>query len=211
MPPRCARCSSVASLTRCASPPDNSVAGWPSRIYPSPTSRKTPSDRRRDSSSAKNSNAPSTVIASTSAIDLSRYLDLERLGVVAGALAGRARRVDARQEQQFDADEAFALTGFAASLRDVEGKPAGIVAPGARLLRRGEQLSHVIQQARVRRKIRARRAADRLLIDHDQSLDPVEPFGDLAAERLDRRFETSSSSAASLRWPSPSATASTRN
>ena len=29
--PRCCRCSSVASLIRCASPPDSSVAGWPSR------------------------------------------------------------------------------------------------------------------------------------------------------------------------------------
>ena len=48
----------------------------------------------------------------------------------------------------------------------------------------------MIQQARVRRQVRPRRAADRLLIDHHKSLDPVEAFGDLAAERLDRRFET---------------------
>lgn len=30
--------SSVASFTLCASPPDNVVDGWPSLIYPKPTS-----------------------------------------------------------------------------------------------------------------------------------------------------------------------------
>jgi hypothetical protein len=32
VPPRWARCSSVASSTRCASPPESSVAGCPSRM-----------------------------------------------------------------------------------------------------------------------------------------------------------------------------------
>ena len=35
---------SVASLTRWASPPESSVAGWPKRKYPRPTSCKTRSD-----------------------------------------------------------------------------------------------------------------------------------------------------------------------
>jgi hypothetical protein len=59
----------------------------------------------------------------------------------------------------------------------------------ARLLRGGKQLSDMIQQARVSRQVRPRRAADRLLIDHHKSLDRVEAFGDLAAERHDRRLE----------------------
>ena len=36
-------------------------------------------------------------------------VDLERLGVVARAVTGRAGRIDARQEQQLDHHEAFAL------------------------------------------------------------------------------------------------------
>ena len=48
----------------------------------------------------------------------------------------------------------------------------------------------MIQQARIRRQVRPRRAADRLLIDHHKSLDRVEAFGDLAPERLNGRLET---------------------
>jgi hypothetical protein len=57
------------------------------------------------------------------------------------------------------------------------------------LLRGGEQLSHVIQQARIRRQVRPRPAADRLLIDDHKALDCVEAFGDLAPERLNGRLE----------------------
>src|SRR6476619_8635822 len=59
---------------RCASPPDNSVAGWPSRRYPRPTSCNTDNDLLTVASSAKNSTASSTVRPSTSAIFLSLYL-----------------------------------------------------------------------------------------------------------------------------------------
>src|ERR1700733_9036331 len=43
-------------------------------------------------------------------------LDLESLGVVVRALAGRAGRIDARKKQELDADEAFALADLAAPL-----------------------------------------------------------------------------------------------
>src|ERR1700723_2410192 len=43
-------------------------------------------------------------------------LDLERFGVIARALAGRAGRIDAGKKQKLDADEAFALAGLAAAL-----------------------------------------------------------------------------------------------
>ena len=96
---------------------------------------------------------------------LAAVRDLQRLRVVARAVAGRARRVDARQEQQLDHHEAFALAGLAAALGDVEREAPGVVAAGARRLGRGEQLAHVIEQPGVGREVRARRAADRLLID----------------------------------------------
>ena len=47
-------------------------------------------------------------------------------------MAGRARRVDARQEQQLDHDEALALARLAAALGDVEREAAGVVAARAR-------------------------------------------------------------------------------
>ena len=98
-------------------------------------------------------------------------------------MAGRAGRVDAGQEQQLDHDEALALAGLAAALGDVEREPPGVVAAGARRLGRGEQLADVIEQAGVGREVRARRAADRLLIDAHQPLDALHPAGDPAAER----------------------------
>src|SRR6201999_289986 len=49
-------------------------------------------------------------------------LDLQRLGVVASTLAGWTGRVHARQKKQFDANEAFALTGLTAPVGDVEGE-----------------------------------------------------------------------------------------
>ena len=71
--------------------------------------------RRTCGSSAKNSQAASTVMPSTSAMVLLFVLDLESFGVVASAMTGGARRVDARQEEQLDEYEAFALAGFAAA------------------------------------------------------------------------------------------------
>ena len=94
---------------------------------------------------------------------------LQRVGVVARALAGRARRVDAGQEQQLDHDEAFAGAVLAAALGHVEGKAAGIVAPLLRGRRGGEQLAHVVEQAGVGGQVRARRAADRLLVHPHQA------------------------------------------
>ena len=49
-------------------------------------------------------------------------LDLESFGVVASAMTGGARGVDARQEQQLDKYEPLALAGFAAASGDVERK-----------------------------------------------------------------------------------------
>ena len=105
-------------------------------------------------------------------------LDLERLRVVARAVAGRAGRIDARQEEQLDHHEAFALAVLAAALGDVEREPPGVVAAGPRRLGRGEELADVVEQARVGGEVRARRAADRLLVDAHQSPDALHAADD---------------------------------
>src|SRR4029077_7334144 len=53
--------------------------------------------------------------------------NLERLAVVAGALAGLAGDVDVGQEVHLDLDLSVALAGFAAAPADVEREPAGLV------------------------------------------------------------------------------------
>src|SRR6185369_5425965 len=105
-------------------------------------------------------------------------LHLQRLRVVAGAVAGGAGRVDAGQEQQLHRYEALALAGLAAALPHVEREAAGAVAARAGHARRREDAPHLIEQARVRGQVRARGAADRALVDLHQAADPVEPARD---------------------------------
>ena len=99
-------------------------------------------------------------------------------------MAGRAGRIDARHEEQLDADEAFALAGLAAALGDVEREAAGVVAARARGRCRREQLPHAVEEAGVGGEVRARRPADRLLVDPDQALDPLHAAGDVAVRLL---------------------------
>src|SRR5213078_1024977 len=106
---------------------------------------------------------------------------LERLVVVARAVAGRAGRVDARHEEQLDADEAFALARLAASLGDVEREAAGVVAARARGRRRREDPAHAVEETGVGREVRARRPADRLLVDAHEALDALHAGAEVAA------------------------------
>ena len=56
---------------------------------------------------------------------LAAVLDVERLAIVAAALALLARHVDVGQEVHLDGDDAVALTGLAAAALDVEREPPG--------------------------------------------------------------------------------------
>src|SRR5471032_2774122 len=58
--------------------------------------------------------------------------DLQSRRVIASPVTGGARRVDAGEKEQLDHDEAFPLTGLAATLGNVEGKASGVVVAGAR-------------------------------------------------------------------------------
>ena len=59
---------------------------------------------------------------------------------------------------------------------DVEAEAAWLVAARLGFRQLGEQLANVVEDLDVRRRIRARRPADRRLIDRDQLVELVEPF-----------------------------------
>ena len=67
--------------------------------------------------------------------------DVERLAVVALAVALLARHVDVGQEVHLDLDLAVAAADLAAAALDVEREAAGLVAARPRLLRLGEQVA----------------------------------------------------------------------
>ena len=137
--------------------------------------RSPTSDRNTAGASAKNAQAASTVSASTSAMFLSRYRIVQRLRIVARAMTGRARRIHAGQEQQFDTDETLAFAGWAAALGDVKRETTGVIAARARLPGRGKQVAHGVEQTGVGRKVGARRASDGLLVDAYQPRIPCMP------------------------------------
>src|SRR5438552_5437467 len=99
---------------------------------------------------------------------------LERLPVVTPPVAGLARDVHVRQEVHLDLDLAVALARLAATAADVEREPSGPVAAHLRLRRQRVELADVVEQLRVRRRIRARRPTDRRLVDLDHLVEAVD-------------------------------------
>ena len=126
--------------------------------------------------------------------------DLERLAVVALAVALLARHVDVGQEVHLDLDLPVAAAHLAAAALDVEREAARLVAARPRLLGLGEQLADLVEQPDVGGRVGARRAADRRLVDRDDLVelleagDPpvhpgalprsVQPVGDRLVEHL---------------------------
>ena len=100
--------------------------------------------------------------------------DVERLAVVALAVALLARHVDVRQEVHLDLDLPVAAADLAAPALDVEREAAGLVAARPRLGRARVELADVVEDARVGGRVRARRAADRRLVDVDDLVDAVD-------------------------------------
>ena len=112
---------------------------------------------------------------------LAAVADLERLAVVALAVADVARHVHVRQEVHLDLDDAVALAGLAAAALDVEAEAPGVVAARACLRHLREQLAQRREQAGVGGRIGARRAPDRRLVDVDDAVDLLQ-----ALDALDR-------------------------
>ena len=114
---------------------------------------------------------------------------LQRLAVVALALADVAGDVDVGQEVHLDLDDAVALAGLAAAALDVEREAAGLVAARLGLGQAGEPFADRREGAGIGRRVGARRAADRRLVDVDdlvevlEALDAVVRGRGLAARR----------------------------
>ena len=111
---------------------------------------------------------------------------LERLAVVALALARLARDVDVGQEVHLDLDLAVALARLAAAALDVEREAARLVAAHLRVGRQRVQLADVREEVGVRRGVRARRAADRALVDLDHLVERVDPLDASCAPGFER-------------------------
>ena len=113
--------------------------------------------------------------------------DLQRFAVVALALADIASDVDVWQEVHLDLDDAVALAGFAASALDVEREAAGLIAARFRFGQACEPFADRREGAGIGRRIGARRAADRRLIDIDHLVEMFEPVDALMWRRMFER------------------------
>src|SRR4051812_4911712 len=96
---------------------------------------------------------------------LALEVHLERLAVVPRAVTHLAGDVDVREEVHLDLDSAVTGARLAAAALDIEGESPRLVPADLRLGRLREQPADVVEDARVRRGVRSRRAADRALVD----------------------------------------------
>ena len=110
-------------------------------------------------------------------------LDLEDAALVARAAAVFADELDVGEELHLDGDGAIALARFAAAARDVEREMSGGVAALFGFAGGSEQAADDVERLEIGDGVRARRAADRRLVDHDGAGDAVGAF-DLFAGQL---------------------------
>ena len=75
-----------------------------------------------------------------------------------------------------DLDDAVALAGLAAAALDVEREAARLVAARLALGQAGEPFADRREGAGIGRRVRARRAADRRLVDVDDLVEVLEAF-----------------------------------
>jgi len=97
--------------------------------------------------------------------------DLQRLAVVASALADVALHVDIRQEVHFDHVYTLAVAGFAATSLHVEAELSNRVTTGFGLHRGRNDLMDGVKGSCVGGWVGARGAVDRRLIDDDHLFD----------------------------------------
>ncbi|CCK04027.1 hypothetical protein BN129_2780 [Cronobacter sakazakii 701] len=102
---------------------------------------------------------------------LAFIFDLKRFAVIAFAFALIARHVDIRQEVHLNLDNAIALAGFTAAAAYVKAETARRIAASTRFRHAREQFTHWRKDARVGRRVRAWRAANRALIDIDNFIE----------------------------------------
>ena len=117
---------------------------------------------------------------------LALVLDLKGFAVIALAFAHVARHVDVGQKVHFYLDQAVTLTRLATSTLHVEGETSRTIASGAGFRYAGEQLANRRKQPSIGRRVRARGAADRALIDVDDLVQMLKPFDAVVSRRLQR-------------------------
>ena len=83
-----------------------------------------------------------------------------------------------------DLDQPAALAIFAASALDVETESSDVVTAHSRRWQLREQLPNRTKRAGISHRVRARRPADRALIDHDRLVDLFHPAQRLKRARL---------------------------
>ena len=105
---------------------------------------------------------------------LALEVHLERLAVVAGAVADLARHVDVGQEVHLDLDRAVTGARLAAPALDVEGEPTLLVAADLGLGRGREQGADAVEHAGVGGRVGTRSPTDGRLVDVDDLVDLVE-------------------------------------
>ncbi len=126
--------------------------------------------------SLKSSSASSTVMSSTSAIEILLVLHRQGGVVEALALADLAGHVDVGQEVHLDLLDPVALAGLAAPALDVEREAPGRVAVHARVGQQREEVADQVEELGVGGRVAARRAADRALVDVDDLVDVLQPL-----------------------------------
>src|SRR5512145_1645433 len=102
--------------------------------------------------------------------------DVERVGVETFAPAGVAGDVNVRQKVHFNFNESVAFAGFAAAALHVEAETSRLIAAHAGFRQAGEQIADKRKDARISDGVRAGRAPDGLLVDHDDAFDVTQIF-----------------------------------
>src|SRR5215831_13816658 len=101
------------------------------------------------------------------------HANVEHRGLESLAAAFVAGHEHVRHEHHLDLEIAGALARFAAAARDVEAEGAGGVPALSRQRSIGEDPSDLVERLDVRDGVRARRLADRTLVDADDVVDRV--------------------------------------
>ena len=114
---------------------------------------------------------------------LAFVVDFQGFAVVALAVTDFAGHIDIRQKVHFDLDDAVTGTVFAAAAFDVEAETAGAVAAQFGFGHLGKQFADRREQAGVGRRVGARRAANRRLVDDDGFVELLDAFDVVVAAR----------------------------
>src|SRR5438270_40153 len=112
---------------------------------------------------------------------------LQRLAVVALAVAHVAGDVEVGQEMHLDLGDAVALAGLATAALDVEGEAPGVIPALACLGHAREQLPDGREQSRIGCRVGARRAADRALVHADRLVEVLQAGGAVVGAARSRR------------------------